>query len=559
MRVLKIAAVVFPIACVAPDDTELSSTEQVALATEFDAYSGLNTLTDSTGQPLRPVHVNLMPDGRVLMIGRDGNAGLLTPALTGGSAVQLAAAAPPYEVQTFTIFGGRYAVGDNLFCGGHTQLATGEFFSVGGSRYVVDQQENEFYIWGLPYGTRFDGTNWNITQARLTVAGSNVVPYPVRWYGQASRLADGKVLIAGGYDEPLYGPVGGVANLGPRNISSEIYDPVAKTFTALTDADPTHTPVAIFNTDYTHFFVLPYQSIVEGYALGESSAPVLFGRNLPGTWSLRLTARPGTQLFDNGTAKLVSPSYGASSALLPIRLTNGQWQYLNGTALVAGGAYLTDNEHAMDFYDPIQNIWARLDMQTRRHHPSTVAMPDGRMLVIAGHDDSMSSGIHIQQAEYLDPANNFAITEGMNAMGEVRGYHTVTLLLPDGRVLVGGGRTAGSNSPSDEKDNFRYYYPGYVFRTRPAITSAPGELRYGMSYPVAYTGNVTEAVLIGLGSMTHSFDSNQRYVQIALAAAPGTGTITAPPDAQTAPPGYYMLFLLDANRTPSIARIVKVD
>src|SRR5438132_421453 len=97
------------------------------------------------------------------------------------------------------------------------------------------------------------------------------------------------------------------------------------------------------------------------------------------------------------------------------------------------------------------------------------------MLVIAGHDASMSSGIHIQQAEYVDPARGFQLTEGMNAMGEVRGYHTVSLLLPDGRVLVGGGRTAGANSPSDEKDTFRYYYPGYVFRTRPAIARAPDE------------------------------------------------------------------------------------
>src|SRR5258706_9746285 len=98
MRLLACVGVAFPIACVGPEDnTELSSNQQVVLATEFDAYSALVTLNDSAGQPLRPVHVNLMPDGRVLMIGRDGNAGLLTPTLDAGITLQLAAATPPYE------------------------------------------------------------------------------------------------------------------------------------------------------------------------------------------------------------------------------------------------------------------------------------------------------------------------------------------------------------------------------------------------------------------------------------------------------------------------------
>jgi hypothetical protein len=103
-------------------------------------------------------------------------------------------------------------------------------------------------------------------------------------------------------------------------------------------------------------------------------------------------------------------------------------------------------------------------------------------------------------------------------------------------------------------------------RPRPALTqlagAAPGpgaELRYGQAVPIAFTGQVTEAVLIGLGSMTHSFDSNQRYVQLALTpGAAGTATIAGPPDPETAPPGYYMLFLVDANRTPSVAAIVRV-
>lgn len=550
------------IGCAANDDmSDLPATEQIVLASEPDQFSALISLADAAGAPLRPVHANLMPDGRVLLIGSDGNAGLLTPA-AGTSPVTLGAATPPVEVP-FAVFEGRYYVADILFCGGHTQLADGSFFSVGGTRYIVDMQTQYHYIEGLGYGTRFDGAAWTRPAGRMTIPGPT--GEAIRWYPQATRLPDGKVLVTSGYDMPLYGPDGGPDVAGTRNVSAELYDPATATYAPLTNA--AQTPQAIFNSDYTHVFVLPYPSIVDAYALGESSAPVLFGTELPGTWMVRLVPRPGTTLFGDGTARIVSPNYGASSVMLPIRVQNGQWGYFNGAALVAGGAYGTDNEHSVDVYDPIADAWgARLDMEVRRHHPSTVLLPDGRVLVIAGHDDSLASGTRIRKATYVDPALGFRVSEGQTAMDETRGYHTVSLLLPDGRVLVGGGRDAGANSPANEKSTFRYYSPAYMTRPRPALLqlggAAPGpasELRYGQTTPIAFTGGVTEAVLIGLGSMTHSFDSNQRYVQLALTqAGAGTATIAGPPNAETAPPGAYMLFLLDANRTPSVAAIVRV-
>jgi hypothetical protein len=91
------------------------------------------------------------------------------------------------------------------------------------------------------------------------------------------------------------------------------------------------------------------------------------------------------------------------------------------------------------------------------------------------------------------------------------------------------------------------------------ITAAPTALRYGVAATISHVGAASEVVLIALGSMTHSFDSHQRYVELAKTTLTATSTrIVAPPNRETAPSGYYMLFVLDGNRTPSVARIVHV-
>jgi hypothetical protein len=63
--------------------------------------------------------------------------------------------------------------------------------------------------------------------------------------------------------------------------------------------------------------------------------------------------------------------------------------------------------------------------------------------------------------------------------------------------------------------------------------------------------------------MTHSFDENQRSVQLRVKSVRSrdggyTTTLVGPDGPRTAPPGDYMLFVLDANRVPSVARIVRL-
>ena len=203
---------------------------------------------------------------------------------------------------------------------------------------------------------------------------------------------------------------------------------------------------------------------------------------------------------------------------------------------------------------------------------------------MAGYDD-MSPSNHNGYAEYVDPRNNFAMSRGNAFMPEARGYHTVTVLLPDGRVLVGSGNVDGNDAI--ERTDFRYYYPDYMFKTRPQIVSAPATLDIGGSAYIAvpYRQALGEVALVGLGLMTHSFDMNQRHVQVEASATHSSirfvsgawvlagaaecdgdpascldvYSIYAPRAREIAPPGHYMLFILDNNRVPSTGAMVRVQ
>ena len=173
-----------------------------------------------------------------------------------------------------------------------------------------------------------------------------------------------------------------------------------------------------------------------------------------------------------------------------------------------------------------------------------------------------NGGVSVQQAQYVDPAHGFEVSAGTTQSGLTRGYHSIALLLPVGRVLVAGGRDRDTRT-SLEKPTFQIHSPDHLSRTRPVMTAAPTTVGYGARFGLATTGPApTEVVLLGLGSMTRSFDSNQRAIELPMGTVPGTnGAPTlvvagSPADAHLAPPGHDVVVVLDAQRTPSAARIV---
>lgn len=544
---------------VAQGDFQLAPGKDIGTlpALSADSWSPEGIWRADSGFYATAAHATLLADGRVLFIGYQRSTlepdptaqvtrfvGLFQPTPDGAPVpeeVVLNDMAVPLDVIDFFSF--PLYVSDDLFCTGFTQLADGRVFTAGGRRAFLDLVTGDLTTTGLSYAMTFDGATW--TREAEDMVGAGALGDPMRWYPTTTRLPDGRILVVNGDDlvQPVPLP----------NLSAEIFDPATGAWQLVSPYGDV--PLQLWNPDYTHSFVLPVpQGGADLVLLGFDGLPGTFDLDT-GTWTLAGQARGNAQPFEG-------PNIGASSTMLPIRVDDGEWGYGNGSVLVAGGPMGTSHHFNADVFDVESGAWLpRIPMGTGRHHPTTVLLPDGQVLVVAGHSPDPA----VTHAQLIDPANGFAVSEGIADMGDVRGYHAVSLLLPDGRVLVGGGADVMTN-PGEEKATFRYYRPWYMDEPRPGIVSAPPVIPMGAPFSVVTAGQrPKEVVLIALGAMTHSVDMNQRYVQLpvqgATPLAPGLTNlaVTGPADGRVAPPGMYMLFVVDAHRVPSEAVIVQVQ
>jgi hypothetical protein len=147
----------------------------------------------------------------------------------------------------------------------------------------------------------------------------------------------------------------------------------------------------------------------------------------------------------------------------------------------------------------------------------------------------------------------------MAAMKTPREYHGTALLLPDGRVVEAGMGADFGNVP-DQK-NAEFYSPPYLFKgTRPTVSQPPAAINYNTDFFVGTpdAASIAKVVLIRLGAVTHFFDQNTRYIPLSFTQAANGLSVTAPVDGRLAPPGYYMLFLVNSNGVPAVAPILQL-
>jgi hypothetical protein len=188
--------------------------------------------------------------------------------------------------------------------------------------------------------------------------------------------------------------------------------------------------------------------------------------------------------------------------------------------------------------------WSALpDMSVARDKLNSVLLPDGRVVVLGGVELPPDGG-PVEVFDPRDPTAGFQLGPNMKYP---RGYHSAGILLPDGSVLVGGDPNGG-NTPNER------YLPSYFFKSRPALSGTPATVGYGAAFAVttATPGAIAEVVLMSAGAVTHGFNQNQRHVGCAITGTTATQVnAVAPPDGNVAPPGWYLLFVVDRDRVPS--------
>ena len=192
----------------------------------------------------------------------------------------------------------------------------------------------------------------------------------------------------------------------------------------------------------------------------------------------------------------------------------------------------------------------------RRHHNLTV-LPTGEVLATGGVAGTSFDDVSqpVRAAEIWSPGTGTGpgnwTTLSSNAV--TRGYHGTSLLLPDGRVL-NAGSGEGAGAPSEK--NAEIFSPPYLFAgARPTISSAPASVGLKTTFRLG-TPNaaaITKVSLIRLGAVTHAFDENQRFMRLSFTADATGLTVTAPTSSNRAPPGHYMVFILNGSGVPSVA------
>ncbi len=388
----------------------------------------------------------------------------------------------------------------NLFCAGHTALADGRTIVIGGHVNAYT---------GIHDTNLFDP----ITRTWSRAADMKFA----RWYPTATTLPDGRVLATSGWIRP-----------GQLASTPEVYDPKADSWTALTAATRS-------NPMYSFMFVLPDGTVF-------NAGPDVQTRRLDvatQTWTdvggslitghSAVMYEPG-KVMKSGTFAAVDnpgPSVHARTVLIDMNLANPGWRE---------GAPMT----------------------FPRSYHNLVLLPDGTVLVVGGGrtQDGYNVSQAVHEAELWNPATQTWST--MARMQRPRLHHSAALLLADGRVVSAGGELRGGTY---REENLEIYSPPYLFRgARPVITSVASSVHYGARFFVetANAPDISRVSLLRTGLVTHGFNQNQRYVRLTFTPSANGLDIQAPLEAKTAPPGDYMLFVVNSSGVPSVGQVVNI-
>ena len=380
-----------------------------------------------------------------------------------------------------------------MFCSGHSWLPDGRLLVSGGGT------GNGL---GHPNSDIFDPTtaSW--------IVGPNMAY--ARWYPTVTTLPDGEVLTVAGADE----------NGNPVPIP-EIGDGTA--WRPLTGASLTL-------PNYPRNFVAPDGRI---FTAGPSQQSYWLDIAGTGSW----TSGP-------------SMNYGSRTYGSAVMYEAGKIMFVGGNSTPTNTAEIIDLTQSNPQWTYTGSLtYARWNL-------NATVLPTGDVLVTGGvNGDRSNPALKVNATELWNPTSG-TWTLLASSAPLLRGYHSTTLLLPDGRLIHSGG---GAGGGTIDNLNYEIFSPPYLFKgARPAVTGVTGAPGYGQVLTVQTTdaASITKVTLIRFGSVTHAFDEGQRLISLSFSSVSGGISVTLPSSRNIAPPGPYMLFLVNGNGVPSIGQIM---
>lgn len=421
------------------------------------------------------------------------------------------------------IMPGVIALSEDFFCCGHTFLPDGRLLIVGGDTNGAGHTNNRCFIFTPNIGNPDNGT--------FSPAASMA---HARWYPTALSLSDGRVLaFSGGH---------------PIAVEVEVFNGGA--WAPVSGANRT------FDELYPGMHLLPSGEIFytrAGWAAATGTQ----------TAYLTMTGPNNGNWTDYGQQQFYDRQEGMSLLMIDTTVTPVHTSLYVFGGGVSGAATARNNATAevIEFSGGIAgSSWRRIaDMNFGRTNVNAVVLPTGRILIIGGHSNGQKwSPTPVLQTEIYNPATDkWTVGASLNFP---RQYHSVCILLPDGRVLTAGGVAPGTADP--DQHSLELYSPGYLsLGARPVISTAPSNITYGGVFVIdtPQAVNIGTVALIAPISVTHHTDAGQRYVKLPIRSRTATTIETeAPANGNIAPPGSYMLFVVNNQGVPSEARFVAI-
>ncbi|MEO5823789.1 MAG: galactose oxidase-like domain-containing protein [Vicinamibacteraceae bacterium] len=451
------------------------------------------------------VHAALLRTGKVLFITADETTLVWDP-----EDVTAAAFQEPRN-QPHSMPGGY-----SQLCGHHVFLSDGRLLCVGGGGYG----SNPLARWGFKYDPL--ANTWERTSTPMSDS---------RWYPTAVALGDRRVLIACGH---------GTGEM-------DIYDESTDTFTHVDlDAKP-------FPSLYPGLHLLPNNSIFytrTGWGTAGAGGGPFRGDDQSAFFTLTARHAGSWTAIAPAARDITDRTKGMSVMILDATRRHARVLAFGGADATTNNTYETCDASSMS----AGTAWsAPIPFPDGEHRSlcSAVLLPDGNVFLSGGIQRSISP------CAMFDPR-----TDTWSRAAELAGardYHSMSLLLPSGKVMVAGWQNA----------NIDIYSPPYLFNgPRPVIRSAPQIVGYGQRFDIEVpeAQDITRIVLVRPSAVTHQTDTEQRVIELSFFNARMRGqrdtlALTAP-DADAlhalAPPGYYMLFVLNHEGVPSVATWIRL-